>query len=112
MKSYSFCDNWTCKHLDDSAPGIPVLIPHDAMLAEQRNALAAGGMALAVWGFVQLMSGRLGNALLTLGAVALGVMIYALLAFALRALSREDLKMIPGGRRLMRLMDKVGGKKA
>lgn len=44
MKSYSFCDNWTCKHLDDSAPGIPVLIPHDAMLAEQRNALAAGGI--------------------------------------------------------------------
>ena len=77
-----------------------------------RPALAAGGMALAVWGFVRLMSGRLGNALLTLGAVALGVVIYALLAFALRALSREDLKMIPGGRRLMRLMDKVGGKKA
>ena len=69
-------------------------------------------MALAVWGFVRLMSDRLGNALLTLGAVALGVVIYALLAFALRALSREDLKMIPGGRRLMRLMDKVGGKKA
>ena len=58
------------------------------------------------------MSDRLGNALLTLGAVALGVVIYALLAFALRALSREDLKMIPGGRRLMRLMEKVGGKKA
>lgn len=77
-----------------------------------RPALAAGGMALAVWGFVRLMSDRLGNALLTLGAVALGVVIYALLAFALRALSREDLKMIPGGRRLMRLMDKVGGKKA
>lgn len=77
-----------------------------------RPALAAGGMAAAVWGFVQLMSDKMGNALLTVCAVALGVAVYAVLAFALRALSREDLKMIPGGRKLMRLMDKVGGKKA
>ena len=33
-------------------------------------------------------------------------------AFVLRALSKEDLALIPGGRRVARLMDKLGGKKA
>ena len=73
---------------------------------------AAGGMGAAVWGFVRLMGGRLGNTMLTLGAVCLGVLVYAVLAFVLRALSKEDLALIPGGRRVARLMDKLGGKKA
>lgn len=69
-------------------------------------------MGAAVWGFVRLMGGRLGNTMLTLGAVCLGVLVYAVLAFVLRALSKEDLALIPGGRRVARLMDKLGGKKA
>ena len=44
MKSHSFCDNWTYKHLGDPGPGAPVTIPHDAMLAEPRSALSAGGV--------------------------------------------------------------------
>lgn len=85
------------------------LKPVDALV---RPALAAGGMGAAVWGFVRLMGGRLGNTMLTLGAVCLGVLVYAVLAFVLRALSKEDLALIPGGRRVARLMDKLGGKKA
>ena len=42
MKSYSFCDNWTYKHLGDLGPGTPVTIPHDAMLSEPRTGLSAG----------------------------------------------------------------------
>ena len=44
MKSISFNNGWTCKHLDAPGPGIPVQIPHDAMLAESRNSLAASGI--------------------------------------------------------------------
>ena len=40
------------------------------------------------------------------------VMGIVVLAFVLRALSKEDLALIPGGRRVARLMDKLGGKKA
>lgn len=43
MKAVSFNTGWTCKHLDDPAPGLPVSLPHDAMLGEPRAETAAGG---------------------------------------------------------------------
>ena len=44
MKAISFNEGWTCRHLDTPGPGNPVLIPHDAMLTEKRNELAASGI--------------------------------------------------------------------
>ena len=43
MKAISLLTGWTCRHLGDTAPGKPVTLPHDAMLAEPRTALSAGG---------------------------------------------------------------------
>ena len=43
MKPTSLLTGWTCRHLGDTAPGKPVTLPHDAMLAEPRSALSAGG---------------------------------------------------------------------
>ena len=43
MKATSLLTGWTCRHLGDTAPGKPVTMPHDAMLAEPRTALSAGG---------------------------------------------------------------------
>lgn len=43
MKATSLSAGWVCRHLGDTAPGAPVTIPHDAMLAEPRSALSAGG---------------------------------------------------------------------
>lgn len=43
MQKRPFHDNWTCRHVEQDGPGIPVTIPHDAMLAEARNELAACG---------------------------------------------------------------------
>ncbi len=43
MKPTSLLTGWTCRHLGDTAPGKPVTLPHDAMLAEPRTALSAGG---------------------------------------------------------------------
>ena len=43
MKATSLLTGWTCRHLGDTAPGKPVTLPHDAMLAEPRNDLSAGG---------------------------------------------------------------------
>lgn len=44
MKPISFLDGWTCRHLDDSDPGAPVSVPHDAARQEARTAIAAGGV--------------------------------------------------------------------
>ena len=43
MKATSLLAGWTCRHLGDTAPGKTVTLPHDAMLAEPRTALSAGG---------------------------------------------------------------------
>ena len=34
MKPTPLLTGWTCRHLGDTAPGKPVTLPHDAMLAE------------------------------------------------------------------------------
>ena len=44
MKATPLLTGWTCRHLGDTAPGRPVTLPHDAMLAEPRSALSAGGV--------------------------------------------------------------------
>ena len=43
MKPTPLLTGWTCRHLGDTAPGKAVTLPHDAMLAEPRTALSAGG---------------------------------------------------------------------
>ena len=43
MKATSLLTGWICRHLGDTAPGKTVTLPHDAMLAEPRTALSAGG---------------------------------------------------------------------
>ena len=44
MKATPLLTGWTCRHLGDTAPGRPVTLPHDAILAEPRTALSAGGV--------------------------------------------------------------------
>ena len=44
MKATPLLTGWTCRHLGNTAPGRPVTLPHDAMLAEPRSALSAGGV--------------------------------------------------------------------
>ena len=43
MKPTPLLTGWTCRHLGDTAPGKTVTLPHDAMLAEPRTTLSAGG---------------------------------------------------------------------
>ena len=44
MKSVHFNDGWFVKHLDDTGNGIPVSLPDDAMLREERTPQALGGL--------------------------------------------------------------------
>ena len=43
MKPTPLLTGWTCRPLGDTAPGKAVTLPHDAMLAEPRTAISAGG---------------------------------------------------------------------
>lgn len=43
MMKLSFNEGWTCHHLDEAGRGMPVTLPHDAMLSEPRTAESPGG---------------------------------------------------------------------
>ena len=47
---------------------------------------------------------RVGSALATLGAIGVAVVIYLVLVVVLRAITREDLSLMPKGERIARLL--------
>jgi len=44
MRGTGFNDAWYVKHLEEEGSGIPVTLPHDAMISEPRSELSAGGI--------------------------------------------------------------------
>lgn len=69
-----------------------------------KPAVAAAAMGAAVWAIYGLLSRFLGNAVSTLGAIAVGVVVYAILVVALRAISREDLSLMPKGDKIAKIL--------
>ena len=65
-----------------------------------------GGAAWAVYGLLSRMLGvgSFGNALSTLLAILVAAVVYLVLVIALRAISREDLALMPKGDKLARLL--------
>jgi len=63
-------------------------------------------MGVVVWLIREVMGD---GSLATLVAVLVGVMVYAVLAVVLRMLGKEELRFMPGGRRLAKLFDRKGG---
>ncbi len=71
--------------------------------------LASAVMGAAAWAVYGLLSRLLGGgyvrtALATLGAIAVAVVIYLVLVIALRIITREDLKMVPRGEQIARIL--------
>ena len=69
-----------------------------------KPAIAAAVMGLAVWAVYGLLSRFLGNSLSTLGAIGVGVVVYAVLVVGLRAISREDLALMPKGDKITKFL--------
>lgn len=78
--------------------------------------LVMGGAAWAVYGLMYRVLSHVpegeterviswgGNALATLGAIAVAMVVYVVLVVALRAVSREDLALMPKGEKIARLL--------
>ena len=66
--------------------------------------VAAGVMGMAVWAAYGLASRLFGNTLSTLIAIAAGVAVYAVLVVVLKAISREDLALMPKGDKIAKLL--------
>lgn len=69
-----------------------------------KPAISAAVMGLAVWAVYGLLSRFLGNSLSTLGAIAVGVIVYAVLVVGLRAISKEDLALMPKGDKIAKIL--------
>ena len=48
MKYQDFNHDWTVRHLDEEGPGMPVILPDDAMLREKRTGEAQGGLNVSL----------------------------------------------------------------
>lgn len=66
--------------------------------------LAAAVMGAAVWAVYGLLSRFLGNTLSTAAAIALGGCVYLVLVVVLRAISREDLSLMPKGDKIAKIL--------
>ena len=87
-----------------------------------KPAAAAGVMGLGAWAVYGLLSkllsyeevtqagetiqtlGKTGNGIAVMGAILIAVIIYAVLVVALRAISREDLSLMPKGDKIAKLL--------
>ena len=87
-----------------------------------KPAAAAGVMGLGAWAVYGLLSkllsyeevtqagetiqtlGRTGNGIAVMGAILIAVIIYAVLVVALRAISREDLSLMPKGDKIAKIL--------
>ena len=61
-------------------------------------------MGVAVLSVHGLLSPLLGSTLAVLGAIGLGVILYAVLVVVLRAISREDLSLMPKGEKIAKIL--------
>lgn len=68
--------------------------------------VSAAVMAAAVYAVYGLLTGPagLGNALSTLGAICVGVVVYLVLVLALRVLSKDDLALMPKGDKIAKVL--------
>jgi len=89
-------------------PGRPRYIPLFAKPFAASALMGAG--AWAVYGLLAKVLGgaeglsRTGNAVATLGAIGVAVILYAVLVVALRCISRDDLALMPKGDKIARLL--------
>lgn len=65
---------------------------------------AALVMAAAAWASYGLLNRFLGNALSTVGAIGVGIIIYLILVLALRAISPDDLALMPKGDKIAKIL--------
>lgn len=72
-----------------------------------RPGLAAIIMGICAFGTHKLLLGVLGNSLATMMAIMVGGVVYVVLIFALKAITKEELRNMPGGNKIVNVIDKI-----
>ncbi len=70
-----------------------------------RSGISAACMGAAAWAVYRLLHGMTGHTTIPfLAAVAVGVIVYAVMIVAIRAITLEDMKLIPKGEKVAKLL--------
>lgn len=78
--------------------------PPRVLRAVAKPLVASGVMAGAAWASYGLLHRFLGNALSTLGAIGVGVLVYAVLVLVLGTITKEDLALMPKGEKIAKFL--------
>ena len=79
----------------------------DFMLTYIKPTAASGIMGVCAFASYKILFGALGsNSLATLGAVVVGVIVYAVLILATKAITKEEIGRLPKGGKLVKILDK------
>lgn len=70
--------------------------------------LASGMMAICSYGFYLLLGGINAGKMATIIAIITAIIIYVLSVFVLKILDKEEIKMIPYGYKLNKILEKIG----
>lgn len=71
-----------------------------------RPGIAGAIMGGAAFMIHKILLGLLGNSLATVVAIAIGALVYVVLIFALKAITKEELLTMPGGNKIVAILDK------
>ncbi len=82
-------------------------VTFDKSLTYIKPMASASGMGVAVWIVYRVLSLICGNAVSTLISVVCGIIVYGALIFALKGITDEELKMIPGGDKVNAVLAKL-----
>ena len=82
-------------------------VKFDYMLTYVKPAVAAAVMGLVAFGVHSFTAGFLGNSIATLLAIAVGGLTYAVLIFVVKAITIDEVEMLPGGTKLNKIIRKI-----
>lgn len=81
-------------------------VKFDYALTYLRPGIAAGAMGLVVFAVYKLTSGLIGNSIATLLGIMIGAIVYGILIFVVKAIDIEEVELLPGGKKLSRVIRK------
>ena len=85
-------------------------VKFDMMLTFMKPIVSALTMSAFVWGGYRILYGFLGNALSTVIAILIGAVVYAAMLFMTKAITNEEIKMLPKGNKLIKVFNRLKGK--
>ena len=84
----------------------------DIMLTYVRPGIATAVMGLVAWGmYYVVFGGGEGNKIACLISILVAAVVYFVMLFVTKSITREELSSIPGGSKINRLLDKVTPKR-